>query len=310
VSRRGLHMPLSSFWTLQLAGWSGFFVAMALSRLGQFPLDYMVVSKGVLTLLGVAASLGLRALLRPMLQQRRPLGQLIATSVVASYLLAAVWTALFQLSSLVTAPLMLGAAVRTPSLAWLFLGTVYHAFSLVAWAFLYLGIKHHRAWQDERERALRAESAATVARLQALQSQLNPHFFFNTLNAISTLVVEHRNEEATSMIARLGHLLRATLKQDAMARVALADELDYAQRYLDIEQVRFGDRLRVRCEVEQDAYGAAVPLLLLQPLLENAIRHGIARKPTGGEIVIAARLVDGGKAPHLEPTPPTLPAWD
>jgi LytS/YehU family sensor histidine kinase len=172
----------------------------------------------------------------------------------------------------------------------LFGGTVYHAFSLVAWGFLYLGIKHHRAWQDERERALRAEAAAADARLRALQYQLNPHFLFNTLNAISTLVLEHRNEDAAAMIARLGAFLRATLQRDVMTRVSLADELGFAQRYLDIEQVRFEDRLTVQLDVAEEAYVATVPLLILQPLVENAIRHGIAPLEAGGSLAIRAAV--------------------
>jgi LytS/YehU family sensor histidine kinase len=293
---------LSTFWALQLVGWSGFYVAMAFSRLGRFPLSYMLTAKVALTLLGVMASLALRAVLRPMLVRQIALPKIVAVSVAASYLLAAVWTATFNLIDMPLARAMIGGDWQIRSISGLLGGTVYHAFSLVAWGFLYLGIKHHRAWQDERERALRAEASAADARLRALQYQLNPHFFFNTLNAISTLIVERRNDDAAAMIARLGEFLRATLKRDVMTFVSLGDELGFVQRYLDIEQVRFEDRLTVRLDVAEDAYTGTVPLLILQPLVENAIRHGIALLARGGTLDIAARAEQRGASRRLDIT--------
>lgn len=290
---------LSPFWSLQLIGWTGFYAAMAFSRVGRFPLSYMLTSKLALTLLGVGASLLLRAALRPMLVRQAALARIISASVVASYLIAAVWTAAFNVIDVTLVRVMLGDTYRIGSLAQLLGGTVYHAFSLVAWGFLYVGIKHHRAWQEERERALRAEASAADARLRALQYQLNPHFFFNTLNAISSLVVERRNEEAAAMIARLGEFLRATLQRDATTFVSLGDELGFVQRYLDIEQVRFEDRLTVRLDVAEEAYTATVPLLILQPLVENAIRHGIAPLAHGGTLDIAASVEEQGAQRRL-----------
>lgn len=293
---------LSTFWTLQLIGWSGFYVAMAFSRVGRFPLTYMLSNKVVLTLLGVAASLVLRAVLRPLLARQTALPRVVVVSVVASYLLAAIWTAAFNAIDVPIVRSMLDENYGIRSLGGLFSGTVYHAFSLVAWGFLYLGIKHHTAWQMERERALRAEASAADARLRALQYQLNPHFFFNTLNAISTLIVERRNDDAATMIARLGEFLRATLKRDVTTCVSLGDELGFVQRYLDIEQVRFEDRLTVTLDVAEEAYTATVPLLILQPLVENAIRHGIAPLARGGTLSIGARVEQRGSSRWLEVT--------
>lgn len=293
---------LSTIWTLQLVGWSGFYVAMAFSRIGRFPLSYMLTAKVVLTLLGVMASLALRAVLRPMLVRQVALPKVVAVSVAASYVLAGVWTATFNLIDMPLARAMIGGNWQIRSISGLLGGTVYHAFSLVAWGFLYLGIKHHRAWQDERERALRAEASAADARLRALQYQLNPHFFFNTLNAISTLIVERRNDDAAAMIARLGEFLRATLKREVMTFVSLGDEIGFVQRYLDIEQVRFEDRLTVRLDVAEDAYTGSVPLLILQPLVENAIRHGIALLARGGALDIAAHVEQRGESRWLDIT--------
>ena len=294
---RGLHV--SRFWTLQLLGWSGFYIAYAFSRLGRYPLSYMLGSKVVLVALGVLASLGLRAVLRPLLARQAHLATVVTACVAGSYVLGILWTAAFNALVVPLDRALLGDTSGIESLGELLNGSVYHAFALVAWGFLYLGIKHHSAWQLERERALRAEAMAADARLRALQYQLNPHFFFNTLNAISTLVVERRNEEAATMIARLGELLRATLHRDVATCVSLADELGFVQRYLDIEQIRFGDRLQVQLDIDEEAYQAQVPLLILQPLVENAIRHGIARLPGGGVLSIAARPIAHSGTPWL-----------
>jgi two-component system LytT family sensor kinase len=282
---------LPSFWTLQLLGWSGYFVAMAFSRIGRFPLSYMLAEKALLTLLGVAISLALRAILRRMLRDERPMATLIVTCVVASYLLAAVWTATANLLTIPIESAFFGRISNYNSVGALFGGTVYNSFTLVAWAFLYLGLTHYFALQAERERALRAETMVAEVKLRALQHQLNPHLFFNTLNAISTLIAEHRNHDATVMIARLGDFLRATLRLDLAAQVPLAEELSLAGQYLDIEQVRFDERLCVTYDIDEEAYRALVPLLLLQPLVENATRHGIGRLESGGTIAISARVV-------------------
>ncbi|MCC7374913.1 MAG: histidine kinase [Verrucomicrobiales bacterium] len=126
------------------------------------------------------------------------------------------------------------------------------------------------------------------ARLQALRMQLNPHFLFNTLNAIATLV--HRSPHvADEMISSLSDFLRLTLASPNTAQVPLRKELEFARRYLDIEKVRFGDRLTIVEAIEPDSLGVDVPTLLLQPLLENAIRHGIEPNEQRGEIRLSAR---------------------
>ncbi len=288
------------FWTLQLAGWSAFYLAMSFSRIGSFPLSYMLVDKLALTLLGVVASMLLRSLLKPLIDNQAGLWRVVTVCVLASYALAAVWTAAFNVTGIQLRERMLGRTYAIDSIGELFSGTVYHAFTLVAWGFLYLGIRHHYALHAARERALRAEAMAERARLNALQYQLNPHFFFNALNAVSTLIVERRNDEATTMIARLGDFLRATLGQDSNANITLAEELGFVQRYLDIEQIRFGDRLAVQVDVDEEAYVATVPLLLLQPLIENAIRHGIARLAEGGVVDISAARINESRRAYLE----------
>ncbi len=130
---------------------------------------------------------------------------------------------------------------------------------------------------DARAAALAAEAQASAARLAALRYQLNPHFLFNTLNAVSSSVITGRNDEAESMLARLADFLRLTLAADPEAMIPLEDELATLQAYLEIESVRFRDRLGVEFSCPNELQGALVPSFVLQPLIENAIKHGVAR---------------------------------
>jgi two-component system sensor histidine kinase AlgZ len=167
------------------------------------------------------------------------------------------------------------------------------AFILIAWSALYFGIKHYGTVEEQRERLLKSEATAREAQLQALHYQLQPHFLFNTLNAVSSLVVSKQPERATEMIAKLAALLRNTLSFPEAHVVTLREELAVTEEYLSIEQVRFGPRLAVSLSVSADAYEAQVPRFLLQPIVENAIRHGIARCPNGGEVAIRATASEG-----------------
>jgi two-component system sensor histidine kinase AlgZ len=167
------------------------------------------------------------------------------------------------------------------------------AIILIAWSALYFGIKHYGTVEEQRGKVLASEAMAREAQLQALCYQLQPHFLFNTLNAISSLVVSKQPERATEMIAKLAGLLRNTLSFPEAHVVTLREELAVTEEYLSIEQVRFGPRLSVSRSVSSEAYDAQVPRFLLQPIVENAIRHGIARRPSGGEVAIRASAIEG-----------------
>jgi two-component system sensor histidine kinase AlgZ len=149
---------------------------------------------------------------------------------------------------------------------------------------------------------------AREAELRALQYQLHPHFLFNTLNSISALVTDGRSPDATRMIARLGDLLRATLERSDTREVMLAEELSLTEYYLDIEKARLGRRLQVNMVVGPGVLQALLPPLLLQPLVENAIRHGIAPRTMGGvmrlrvdreqDVLVIELCSDGVPAPE------------
>jgi signal transduction histidine kinase len=284
-------MPNSipSFWLLQCAGWLAFAVAMALSRVGIYPLGYMAATKTLLAALGLAVSLALRAVYRRLLRREPSIALTIVTCVVTSYVAASAWTAAYNVLDAPLATAMLGRRVHVDNTFELFAGSVYHAFALLAWSVLYLAVKHQERVRVERERALRAEAHLHQARLEALRYQLNPHFLFNTLNALSTLVVEGRTDEAAAMIARLGEFLRLTLAGEGVAEIPLAEELDFVERYLEIEQVRFGVRLQVRVDAAPGLASHPVPALILQPLVENAVKHAVAPREAGGRIAVTAR---------------------
>ena len=140
-------------------------------------------------------------------------------------------------------------------------------------------------------RASRLEAGLAQANLRALNMQLQPHFLFNTLNAISVLAAKGERAPTVRLIGRMSDLLRMSLENSAQT-LPLVRELEFAQRYLDIEQVRFADRMTVRFDVAPDTMGALVPSMVLQPLVENAVKHGIARRRAAGRIEVRARRLD------------------
>ncbi|HEV3236548.1 MAG TPA: histidine kinase [Gemmataceae bacterium] len=171
-----------------------------------------------------------------------------------------------------------------------------HLYLFVYWAIIGLShsLEYYRKLRERELQATRLQGQLAQAQLQVLKMQLHPHFLFNTLNTISALI--HQDVEvADQMIARLGEMLRATLENSGTQLVPLRQELDFIQAYLEIEKARLGDRLVVRLDMDPDVSDALVPNLILQPLVENAIRHGIAPFSKQGKIVVEARR----EADHL-----------
>ena len=176
----------------------------------------------------------------------------------------------------------------------------------MCWAAFYHGIKYYQLLQNEhatllsieaekREAQLkrsRAESIAHEAQLKMLRYQLNPHFLFNTLNAIASLVEGRHSANANTMIVQLSNFLRYSLESDPVQPVTLEEELDALRLYLNIEQTRFGERLRLQFDVDKAAEEVNVPSLLLQPLVENSIKYAIAPMEEGGQINILAKVED------------------
>jgi two-component system, LytTR family, sensor kinase len=159
------------------------------------------------------------------------------------------------------------------------------------WRFHESSRRHEREALELMARASALETQVVQARLGALKMQLQPHFLFNTLNAVVSLVRARRGREAEDTLAHLSDLLRWVLDDSEQQEVALARELEYVRLYLAVERVRFSDRLHIDMRIAPDALDAAVPHLCLQPIVENAIRHGIEASAAAGELVIGARRV-------------------
>jgi LytS/YehU family sensor histidine kinase len=164
-------------------------------------------------------------------------------------------------------------------------------FALVTYsaiAGLSYALRYHQESQARAIKAANLEARLMEARLKTLEAELHPHFLFNTLHAISTLV--HSDPEAADrMISRLSDLLRLTFDRTGAAEVPLKEELEFLQKYLEIEQIRFQDRLSVGFEIDPEALDAEVPRLILQPLVENAIKHGISPRSGQGLVHVSAR---------------------
>lgn len=163
-------------------------------------------------------------------------------------------------------------------------------FFFFAWSAFYVAVSSGRRLRDAEGRAAEFERLAQSSQLAALRYQINPHFLFNTLNSLSSLVMTGRGAEAEEMILGLSDFFRATLTTDPAADVTLAEEIALQRLYLDIERIRFPDRLRVETEIPDALRGAQVPALLLQPIVENAIKYGVARTAAPVTLrIVAAR---------------------
>jgi two-component sensor histidine kinase len=171
---------------------------------------------------------------------------------------------------------------------------------LLSFLILYAAILAVRYMADSRERLVlqqtetaRLNEQLSKAQLDALRRQIEPHFLFNTLNAIAGLVREKRNDAAVSMIVQLSDFLRRVVEDSNRQQVPLGEELEFAQKYLDIQKVRFGERLQLSVDIPKELFSAQVPSLILQPMVENAVKHGIAKRVQGGAIRIAAFRSNG-----------------
>ncbi len=164
---------------------------------------------------------------------------------------------------------------------------------MLAWSALYFGIKYSHLFSEMRESALKSAAMAHEAQLKMLRYQLNPHFLFNTLNAISTLILEQQTELANRMVTKMSSFLRYSLDNDPMQKITLKQELEALKLYLDIEKVRFEERLNLDLDISEESGTALIPSLLLQPLVENAIKYGIVQSEGGGNLRIAAKVFAG-----------------
>jgi len=272
------------FWILNIAGWTGYTLAAWLGALAhEKPESYFAVISAV-AVAGLVISILLRLIYRQ-LWGRSPLTLAIGM-LVACYVFSFGWQWLHN----VLYWDWVKNSWRPEHLMDFVSGILGSFYILLCWSGLYFGIKYYLQLQEQTEQTLKATSAAHQAQLKMLRYQLNPHFLFNTLNAISTLILDGANETANKAVSRLSDFLRYTLDNDPMSRVTLGSELSAIDLYLEIEKVRFGDRLIIEKSLEAKAQDALVPSLILQPLIENAIKYAITPSEEGGTLRISARV--------------------
>jgi signal transduction histidine kinase len=173
-----------------------------------------------------------------------------------------------------------------------FVSWLVYAFLFSVWLTIYLAVHEFRRRRAAEVHALRLELVAQEAQVRGLRAQLNPHFLFNCLNGLRELIVEDP-QRAQSMVTQLSALLRYSLQSDQTEKVPLEDEIQAVKDYLALEATRFEERLRVQWDIAPESVKVPVPPMLLQTLVENAVKHGISRRPEGGEIVITTRIRDG-----------------
>ncbi len=280
-----------AFWVLQSIGWTGYFFLRTISGLANALGAVFVVHTLLLTATGYSLTLLMASLYRRLITMR------------------AIWTMAISLTTVVLAS---GAFsfIETWSLATFinpefkpvgaqYFGALILDFSiLAAWSALYYGINYYLLLEEEIDQRARLESQASSAQLAMLRYQLNPHFLFNTLNSISTLVLLRQTERANAMLSRLSSFLRYTLVNEPTAKVTLVQEVETLKLYLEIEKMRFEDRLRPHFKIDGDAISARLPSLLLQPLIENAIKYAVTPAEHGADIWITAQRE--GRAVRIE----------
>ena len=275
----------ATFWSFQLSGWAGYYLVRLFQGIttGLEPRDGSILYLAAV-IIGVSMTIVLRHVYR--IVRDKPLSLVLPVVVV----LCAAFGLLFSSLEVALAPVIVPGFPRVAGLQ-LFGNAMFEATALFAWSAIYFGYHYYAGLQEQKAQVLKATAMAHQAQLKMLRYQLNPHFLFNTLNAISTLVLDKSVQDANKMLTKLSSFLRYTLVNQPTQRISLDKELYALGLYLDIEKVRFQDRLTVEFDIEDKAKIALVPSLILQPLIENAIKYAVAPSIDGGTITVCAKVV-------------------
>jgi signal transduction histidine kinase len=272
-----------AFWFLQAAGWSGYLILRSVSTLSSGFSLQLIVPIIIESIVGYCLTLLLSALYG----WYRRVGRI--AGVILTVLTLGAATFFYSLLDAFSFGFIKNGAPGI-DLA-LLLGSVFLNFTVLAgWSALYFGINFYLIVEDQIDQMRDLEVQASSAQLAMLRYQLNPHFLFNTLNSISTLVLLKQTERANVMLSRLSSFLRYTLANEPTAHVTIAQEVETLKLYLDIEKMRFEERLRPSFDIDPAVEKARLPSLLLQPLVENAIKYAVTPKEDGAEIRVVARL--------------------
>jgi signal transduction histidine kinase len=268
-----------AFWLLQAAGWSGYLLLRTVSNISLEWIIYAIVE----SILGYCITLLLSTLYGLYRKLPRIPGILLTLATLG------LATAVYAILSAFAFSFI---RMQEPSISLTVVaGTVFINFTVLAgWSALYFAINFYLIVEEQVDQMQALESQASSAQLAMLRYQLNPHFLFNTLNSISTLVLLKQTERANVMLSRLSSFLRYTLANEPTAHVTLAQEVETLKLYLEIEKMRFDARLRTHFDIDPRCAKARLPSLLLQPLVENAIKYAVTPKEEGADITVSARL--------------------
>jgi LytS/YehU family sensor histidine kinase len=272
-----------AFWLLQGAGWTGYLLLRAAQGVANGMSISFFIPVLVSAATGYSLTLVLAAVYRFLIRQRPFF--LWAGSVVTLAISVAAYSII---DAFVFSLINRGGAFEG---ALLLASVLLDGLLLAAWSALYFGINFFLIAEDQRVQLAKLEGQASSAQLAMLRYQLNPHFLFNTLNSISTLVLLKQTDRANAMLSRLSSFLRYTLVNEPESQVTLAQEYETLKLYLEIEKMRFDERLRATFNLDPAAAQARIPSLLLQPLIENAIKYAVTPQEEGAEIAVDARLV-------------------
>jgi sensor histidine kinase YesM len=272
-----------AFWTLQAVGWSGYLLLRTAASIANGPSLDIIIPAIIEAIVGYCITL----LLSTLYGYYRGLPRI--TGVVLTVLTLFAATALYAVLDAFSFSFI---TTREPGISIAaVVGTTYVAFTvLTGWSALYFGINFYLIVEQQIDELRALELQASAAQLAMLRYQLNPHFLFNTLNSISTLVLLKQTERANAMLSRLSSFLRYTLANEPTAHVTVAQEVETLKLYLEIEKMRFEARLRPSFEIDARAERARLPSLLLQPLVENAIKYAVTPQEEGAEISVRVRL--------------------
>ncbi len=273
-----------AFWLLQSSGWAAYFLLRTLTGVANaFGWSY-VLHTALLTATGYSVTLLMAAAYRRLIRAR-PLTTWVGTILIVIGAAAA-------FSVIETSSYSTFVSPGTPPEGIRFLGAIgLTVILLIAWSALYYSINFYIILEEQTDQLQRLEFQASSAQLAMLRYQLNPHFLFNTLNSISTLVLLKDTERANLMLSRLSSFLRYTLVNEPTGTVTLSQEVETLKLYLEIEKMRFEDRLQPRFEIDPQVEKARLPSLLLQPLVENAIKYAVTPQEEGAEIAVEGRRV-------------------
>jgi two-component system, LytTR family, sensor kinase len=274
-----------AFWNLHSVGWAGALVLRGASGIANGQSLSFLVPVLISAVTGYSITLLMSVIYRLVIE-RRPIITW-STTVLA----VAIGSALYAYIDVWVLQTIQQSA-DDKAFALLFVGALFIDTTLLgAWTALYYAINFYVRAEEQADQMLRLEAQATSAQLTMLRYQLNPHFLFNTLNSISTLVLLKQTEQANAMLSRLSSFLRFTLINEAEAKVTVKQEVETLKLYLDIEKMRFEERLRAHFVVDAGVEAALMPSLLLQPLVENAIKYAVTPKEEGADITVSAQLV-------------------